>query len=175
MSTACGSGVDMKAVAEVRDAEEGDLEAVSKLLGETWHATYDSLYGAERVADLTRRWHSVATLVRELADPHVILLVACREASIIGTASTQVDPAASKLNRLYVHPSAQGQGTGTALLAAVADRLPRDARITLEVDPQNRRAIGFYERHGFAVTGKTGDCCGCGDRIPALIMTRGKA
>ena len=44
--------------------------------------------------------------------------------------------------------------------------------VSLEVEPANTEAIRFYERQGFVVTGRTGDCSGSGDGIPALIMTR---
>ena len=35
----------------VRTASERDLPAISALLAETWHATYDGLYGAAGVTD----------------------------------------------------------------------------------------------------------------------------
>jgi hypothetical protein len=40
----------------VRTAGERDLAAVRDLLVETWHATYDSIYGAERVTEITDEW-----------------------------------------------------------------------------------------------------------------------
>ena len=39
----------------VRSAGERDLAAVRELLVETWHATYDPIYGAERVTAITDR------------------------------------------------------------------------------------------------------------------------
>ena len=46
----------------VRTASERDLQAVRDLLVETWHATYDHIYGVERVAAITDDWHSIASL-----------------------------------------------------------------------------------------------------------------
>ncbi|TIV74013.1 MAG: GNAT family N-acetyltransferase, partial [Mesorhizobium sp.] len=46
----------------VRTASERDLVAVRALLVETWHATYDAIYGAERVTAITDDWHSIASL-----------------------------------------------------------------------------------------------------------------
>ena len=43
----------------VRSASERDLAAVRALLVETWHATYDPIYGAERVTAITDDWHSM--------------------------------------------------------------------------------------------------------------------
>ena len=46
----------------VRTAGRNDLEAISELLGVTWHATYDAIYGVERVREITASWHSVQEL-----------------------------------------------------------------------------------------------------------------
>ena len=50
----------------VRTASERDLAKVSALLAETWHATYDALYGADKVRESTARWHSVPALKARL-------------------------------------------------------------------------------------------------------------
>ncbi len=60
----------------VRSASDRDMKAVSVLLGETWHATYDAFYGAERVSAITADWHSPAALARQMARPDGEFLVA---------------------------------------------------------------------------------------------------
>jgi ribosomal protein S18 acetylase RimI-like enzyme len=57
------------------------------------------------------------------------------------------------VNELYVSPAHRGTGVADDLLSAavgVARRqdLPLD-RLLLDVDPDDARAAGFYERHGF--------------------------
>lgn len=59
---------------------------------------------------------------------------------------------------VYVTPGYRGQAAGVAdaLLAAVLDwARPRSERILLEVHEHNAPAIRYYERHGFAFTGRT--------------------
>lgn len=59
---------------------------------------------------------------------------------------------------VYVTPAARGRehGVADALLNAVADwARPRSGRLLLEVHEHNAPAIRFYERHGFAFTGRT--------------------
>ncbi len=46
----------------VRTASERDLVAIRALLVETWHATYDAIYGAAKVTEITDEWHSIASL-----------------------------------------------------------------------------------------------------------------
>jgi ribosomal protein S18 acetylase RimI-like enzyme len=160
------------ALTTIRHARMGDLPAVSALLAETWHATYDALYGPARVAALTRRWHAAEALAREVDAPDRRLLVAERAERIVGTASVRLTGDAVRLDRLYVLPEAQGHGLGAELLGAALGAFPDAARMSLEVEPANAGAIRFYERHGFRVTGRTADCAGTGDGIPAVMMSR---
>ncbi|MGI9386392.1 MAG: GNAT family N-acetyltransferase, partial [Methyloligellaceae bacterium] len=149
---------------DIRLCGKDDLEAVSKLLRETWHATYDDIYGPKRVADITSRWHSVEALERNLALPDGVFLVAERDGRIVGTGFARFE-AENKLircDRIYVHPDAQGTGIGYGLLGEMIARTGPADRICLEVEPGNKRAIAFYERAGFRVIGQGTDCGGKG-------------
>lgn len=55
---------------------------------------------------------------------------------------------------LYVEPSAQGFGIGSALIKA-AEKFA-DGPLALKVDEPNTRALEFYERHNFRPLGETG-------------------
>jgi len=159
---------------EIRLCERADLVAVSRLLTETWHATYDEIYGPERVADITDRWHSVAALESNLTHPDGIFLVGERDGRTLGTAFArfEADERLIRCDRIYVHPDAQGSGIGYALLGELITRAGPADRIDLEVDPGNQRAITFYERAGFRTVGNGSDCGGQGEGIPHLIMER---
>lgn len=159
---------------KIRPCEQSDLEAVSKLLTETWHATYDNIYGPDRVADITSRWHSVAALEANLALPNGTFLVAVRDGRILGTAFARFEADAKliRCDRIYVHPDAQGSGMGYALLGETILRAGPADRICLEVEPDNHGAIKFYERAGFRTAGRGTNCGGQGDGIEHLIMER---
>jgi len=51
------------------------------------------------------------------------------------------------IDQLFVDPSSQRRGIGTALLSRALQNLP--GRITLDVFEENRGARAFYEKHGF--------------------------
>ncbi|WP_148680654.1 GNAT family N-acetyltransferase [Halovivax ruber] len=60
---------------------------------------------------------------------------------------------AAVLNEIYVDPDHRGEGVSDALMDAAVDvarkqDLPID-RLVLDVDADNERAAGFYDRHGF--------------------------
>ncbi|MEO0910824.1 MAG: GNAT family N-acetyltransferase, partial [Pseudomonadota bacterium] len=46
----------------IRTASESDLPRVQEILIETWHATYDEIYGVEKVNEITGKWHSLERL-----------------------------------------------------------------------------------------------------------------
>lgn len=158
----------------IRLCEPRDLEAVSLLLKDTWHATYDDIFGVDRVADMTGRWHNTDVLRTNLETEDAVFIVAERDGILLGTAFARTDAATSmiKCDRIYVHPDAQSIGVGYALLGELIVRAGPADRICLEVEPSNKPAIAFYERAGFKVVGKGTDCGGKGDGIEHVIMER---
>ena len=73
----------------IRDAEAADLPAVRALLVETWHATYDGIYGWQRVAEITNAWHSLENLGAQLGRENGAFLVALVGSEIVATASAR--------------------------------------------------------------------------------------
>lgn len=158
----------------VRTASERDLAAVRALLAETWHATYDAVYGAARVTEITNEWHSVASLKTRLTRPNSEFLVADDGKEIAGMAfaAASADGKSLMLHQLYVLPSFQGRGIGTMLLEEIEDSFPEALVIRLEVEEANLQAIRFYEAHGFARTGRTANCGSDQSGFPALIYEK---
>jgi ribosomal protein S18 acetylase RimI-like enzyme len=138
----------------IRAATEADLAGVRACLVETWHASYDAIYGAVEVTRITDSWHAIAVLRSQLADTTNTFLVAEVAGAIVGTALLQVVAAdLATLHRLYVRPANQGQLIGAKLLAASLRAVPMAERVRLEVARVNVRAITFYERAGFTRAG----------------------
>lgn len=157
----------------VRTAGERDLAAIRALLVETWHATYDAIYGAKRVTEITDDWHSIASLKARLTRPNSELLVADDGKRIGGMAfaAATTDPKIVLLNQLYVLPACQRQGIGQALLDEVEASFPEANILRVEVEEANKPAIDFYLSKGFLPAGSTTDCGG-GSGLPALIFEK---
>ena len=157
----------------VRTAGERDLAAIRALLVETWHATYDAIYGAKRVTEITDDWHSIASLKTRLTRPNSEFLVADDGKRIGGMAfaAATTDPKIVLLNQLYVLPASQRQGIGQALLDEVEASFPEANTLRVEVEEANAPAIAFYRSKGFLQAGSTGDCGG-GSGLPALIFEK---
>jgi ribosomal protein S18 acetylase RimI-like enzyme len=155
----------------VRTAGERDLEAIRALLVETWHATYDGIYGAAKVTEITDDWHSIASLRRRLSRPNSEFLVADDGKRIGGMSFAEADEAGSTvtLKQLYVLPAFQGRGIGSMLLDEVIESFAEAKLMRLEVEEANDKAIAFYVAQGFARTGRTANCGDQSSGIPALV------
>lgn len=134
----------------IRDVVAADLPAVRSLLVETWHATYDGIYGWRRVAEITNAWHSLDNLKAQIERQGEIFLVAEVGGEIVATSSARRErDRAALVTRLYVLPPYQGIGIGRTLLQVTLAHFPHAPVARLEVELQNEPAIAFYERMGF--------------------------
>lgn len=80
--------------------------------------------------------------------PLVALTVSEIDGVVVGFAGT-ID---GKLEMLFVDSAFRGQGVGKTLLRRV---LLVDGVNSVDVNEQNAQAVGFYERAGFVVTGRS--------------------
>lgn len=71
-----------------------------------------------------------------------------------------------KVEMLFIHPSARGQGAGRQLLDYAVSMF--EAR-TLDVNEQNEQAVGFYLHSGFEVVGRS-ELDGTGKPYPLLHL-----
>lgn len=157
----------------LRSVSESDLDAVRALLKHTWHATYDGIYGSEKVEAITNDWHSIEALRRHLDKPYSEFVLADSEAGPLGVAfASMIEEGVSQLHMLYVAPEAHGRGIGTELLMEMESAFPSASKMRLEVEAANTTAIAFYERRGFRKAGTTSNCGRPNSGIPALICEK---
>jgi ribosomal protein S18 acetylase RimI-like enzyme len=158
----------------IRTAGGRDVEAIRTLLTETWHATYDAIYGSQRVAEITADWFSKEALAKRLDMPRSEFLVADDGSRLGGVAFASADATGKTvtLHQLYVHPEMQGRGIGGLLLDEVLESFFEAQKIRLEVEEANERAVAFYTAWGFEPAGRTENCGKAQSGIPALVMER---
>lgn len=138
----------------IRNAIASDIPAVSALLVETWHDTYDALLGAPKVAEITARWHAPDILAQQLAIVGTSFLVAKADHVLVGHAYADARALPRlRIGRLYVLPAWQRRGIGQALLAALCERYPSARCLALEVETENAKGVAFYRREGFVSAG----------------------
>jgi putative acetyltransferase len=119
-----------------------DEDAAIELWRRTWQVTYPRLNFTERLDWWRARWR------RELV-PKCVITVAERDNAMLGFVT--VDSTSGYLDQLVVAPEAWGSDLAAALIAEAKRIAP--AGVDLLVNQDNARAVRFYEKHGFAITG----------------------
>jgi putative acetyltransferase len=122
-----------------RSADEG---AAIALWLRTWQAAYPDLDFAERLDWWRKRWCSELVRTTEIA-------VAEHNGAMIGFVT--VDPHTLYLDQLVVAPEHWRSGVGTALIGEAKRISPPG--LELHVNKDNARAISFYLKHRFAISG----------------------
>lgn len=134
----------------IRAMEAGDVGAIQ------------NLHNQPQIAAMTLQvpFQTRAEFEARIApDPHVRRLVAEIGGKVIGDAGLHLYQRSRRhagAIGMAVSEGYQGQGVGTALLAAVldlADNWYALSRVELEVYVDNTRAIRLYEKHGFDIEG----------------------
>jgi putative acetyltransferase len=133
----------------LRPYTAADEEAAIALWQRTWQQHYPDIDFAARVEWWRARWRN------ELV-PQAQIVVAEFAGNMVGFVT--VDPATLYLDQIVVAPEAWGTRTAEHLLAEAQRLSPRG--LDLQVNQDNRRAIRFYEKQGFAITGEDKNSAG---------------
>src|SRR5262249_27692996 len=120
-----------------------DEDAAIELWRRTWQLAYPQIDFSTRVAWWRQRWHDGLV-------PVATITVAEANGQMLGFVT--VDPASFDLDQLVVAPEAWGLGVAAALIAEAKRISPRG--LDLHVNTDNARAIAFYVKHGFVISGE---------------------
>jgi putative acetyltransferase len=120
-----------------------DEEATVELWRRTWQSAYPNIDFAARLAWWRARW-------RDELVPTCSIMVAEAGSDVVGFVT--VDPRAGYLDQIVVAPEAWGSPAAPALVDAAKRIAP--SGLDLHVNRDNLRAIRFYEKHGFAISGE---------------------
>ena len=131
---------------------------------EVWEASVHATHHFVSEADI----QFFKPLVRE-ALPEMPALACVRDSNdqVVGF----IGVAHGKIEMLFIHPSAHGQGAGKRLLNYAVTRL---GATTLDVNEQNQQAVGFYLHLGFEVVGRS-ELDGTGKPYPLLHLRRSES
>jgi putative acetyltransferase len=132
--------------AELRRYRASDEDAAIELWLRTWRAAYPQIDFTARLDWWRARWRD--ELVRN-AEIVIAEFGDGKEREMVGFAT--VDPRTLYLDQIAVLPERWGSGIGAALLDAAKRISP--AGLDLDVNVDNARAIRFYEKHGFSISG----------------------
>ena len=126
----------------LRRYEPRDEDAAVALWLRTWQAAYPELDFAQRLDWWRQRW-------RDELLPAAEVFVAEADSEMIGFVT--INPRTFYLDQIVVAPERWRSGVGAALVAHAKRISP--AGLDLDVNTDNARAIGFYSKQGFLISG----------------------
>ena len=127
----------------LREVKETDRTALLDLWQAAWTEVLPEIDFAAR-----RDWFS--DYLRGLEASGAVTLVATAGSAPCGFINWH--PGTGYIDQIAVDRAWQGQGVARALLDAAKSACP--SGLTLKVNQQNPRAVRFYGREGFAITGE---------------------
>lgn len=145
----------------VRPASVDDAAAVLRCLHAAFER-YRAEYTPAAFADTTLDDRALRDRMRRMT----VLVAVAANGAIAGSVACGVVPGSAgkegHLRGMAVAPEWQGHGVATALLLAAEDELRSlgCSRVTLDTTVPLRRAVRFYERHGYRPSGRTSDFFG---------------
>ena len=138
---------------DIRPLAPDEVEAVSALARVVWQATYPALISQAQIEFMLADRYAAERIRAQLGDSRHAWWGAHAGEALAGFAHASSDDTGCKLDKLYVHPSSQRHGIGSALLATVQDwaRAQHARRLWLQVNRGNAPAIAAYRKQGFRV------------------------
>jgi putative acetyltransferase len=127
----------------LRPYAAADEEVAIELWRRSWQHAYPDIDFSARLSWWRERWRN------ELV-PSASITLAERAGALLGFVT--IDAKTGYLDQIVVAPEAWGIGVAEALLAEAKRLCPE--KIELHVNADNARAIRFYEKHGFMITGE---------------------
>jgi GNAT superfamily N-acetyltransferase len=141
---------------KIRKAVAKDSAAILDCLGASFEG-YRNEYTPGAFADTVLNSESIEHRLRDMC-----VLVAVAERRVVGTIGFCVHGAEGHLRGMAVLPAWQGTGVAASLLNAAEKELRKCgcANATLDTTEPLKRAIRFYETHGFSASGKVSNFFG---------------
>ena len=126
----------------LRRYSDADEAAAIDLWRRTWQTAYPQIDFDARIDWWRTRWRT------ELV-PIATIIVAEQAGGLVGFVT--VDPSTGYLDQIVAAPEAWSGGVSAALMNEAKRISP--GGLDLQVNTDNARAISFYDKHGFVISG----------------------
>jgi GNAT superfamily N-acetyltransferase len=143
----------------IRNATVADRQCILECLNSAFEP-YKASYTPEAYEDTVLNSQALSLRLREMC---VLVAVTALGETVVGTLAFSIAKAREgHLRGMAVRPDWQGRGIAKRLLdhAEIQLRAQHCRRVTLDTTAPLLRAISFYERNGYAATGRETDFFG---------------
>lgn len=133
----------------IRKMQQSDIPQVQHIAKTAWHATYEGIIPLHIQNEFLEAAYNEARLLQRLESS--IMYVAQYEGSECGFANYSKidDEGHCELAAIYLLPSVQGKGIGSALLQQAIQNFNGIKTIHLIVERDNAIGMRFYQSKGF--------------------------
>ena len=135
---------------EITVMESKDIKEVKNIAEISWHDTYDGIIPVEIINNFLNAAYNEDALSHRLkASPFYVVKV---DNKVLGFAnfSNKHDNEDIELAAIYLNPSNQNQGLGSALLEYGCKQL-KPNNVLVSVESENRKGKDFYLKKGFEI------------------------
>jgi ribosomal protein S18 acetylase RimI-like enzyme len=143
----------------IAEAMVDDVDAISRFFWSAWEiAGPDAPGWAGAASEVIEELAAPASLAARVGGPERRMFLAWDDGEVVGFAATHRGGGPdAELAGIVVREDRTGEGIGGPLLAAADAALAAEGveRVLVETEADNARAIGFYQKHGFEVSGET--------------------
>lgn len=152
------------------------FEIVRAIAQETWPITYGAILSSNQLEYMFDMMYSTKSLLEQAAMKNLQFILIKVENKYLGFASYEIDCMGTnktKVHKIYVVPSAQGNGIGKQLIDFIAleSQKQHEIAIVLNVNKFNK-AIHFYTKIGFTKVKEEVIAIGHGYVMDDYVMER---
>lgn len=138
----------------LRKGTEEDIPTIISLAEATWPDTYGDYLTSEQIRYMLDKMYNKGELEGQFLKGYYFLIASSggQDVGFAGFSKMDETEATYKLHKLYVLPSAHGQGIGKVLINEVVNLVKRAGGVKLALNVnRNNNAKAFYERCGFKI------------------------
>jgi ribosomal protein S18 acetylase RimI-like enzyme len=138
---------------EIREAGINDIPSIHQLAQEIWWPTYKGILSDDQIAFMLKDIYAEVSLKKQLEEGNTFLLLYSNQKPKGFAAFSKLDIDKNyKLQKIYLHPDQQGNGSGKELLKTVENEVKKlgGENLLLNVHRENKARF-FYEKNGYKI------------------------
>ena len=161
---------------KINVASETDLSEIKRIAYETWPLTFGEILSPQQIEYMLEWMYSLPSLTEQIQEKGHVFMLIKEEGESLGYVSYELNYkgiAKTKIHKIYLLPASQGKGVGAALIRRVAEIATENQNTALILNVNRfNKAIGFYEKMGFAIVGSEDIDIGDGFLMQDYIMEK---
>ena len=136
---------------KIKKCDFSDIKIIKEIADKTWRQTYASFIDPEQISYMYSQFYSLEGLQDQM-DRGDTFLLAQANSEYLGFCSYMIFDECIKIPKLYVLPSDQSKGVGTALIDFIIGIAVETGKPSIELNVNRfNPAFHFYRKKGFSI------------------------